>query len=39
VDKVLDINLAWLYRERKFSTVAAIDMEYLEGRVLVKFNG
>ncbi|MDR9500829.1 MAG: FtsQ-type POTRA domain-containing protein [Desulfurivibrionaceae bacterium] len=31
--------LAWLYRERKFSTVAAIDMEYLEGRVLVKFNG
>ncbi len=31
--------LAWLYKKRKFSTVASIDMEYLEGRVLVKFNG
>lgn len=31
--------LAWLYEKRKFSTVASIDMEYLEGRVLVKFNG
>lgn len=31
--------LAWLYRKKKFSTVAAIDMEYLEGRVLVKFHG
>ena len=31
--------LAWLYKKKKFSTVASIDMEYLEGRVLVKFNG
>ncbi len=31
--------LAWLYKKRKFSTVASIDMEYLEGRVLVKFDG
>lgn len=31
--------LAWLYKKRKFSTVASIDMEYLESRVLVKFNG
>ncbi len=37
--KRLSKVLAWLYRKKKFSTVASIDMEYLEGRVLVKFNG
>ena len=29
--------LAWLYKKKKFKTVTAIDLEYLEGRVLVSF--
>lgn len=29
--------LGWLYKKKKFKTVTAIDMEYLEGRVLVSF--
>lgn len=37
--KRLSRVLSWLYKQRKFSTVASIDMEYLESRVLVKFNG
>jgi cell division protein FtsQ len=29
--------LGWLYKKKKFKTVTAIDLEYLEGRVLVSF--
>ena len=29
--------LGWLYKKKKFETVTAIDLEYLEGRVLVSF--
>jgi cell division septal protein FtsQ len=35
--KRLSKVLGWLYKKKKFSTVVAIDLEYLEGRVLVSF--
>lgn len=31
--------LGWLYKKKKFNAVTAIDMEYLQGRVLVSFQG
>ncbi len=31
--------LGWLYRKKKFNTVTAIDLEYLQDRVLVSFQG
>lgn len=31
--------LGWLYKKKKFDTVTLIDLEYMEGRVLVSFQG
>lgn len=37
--KQLTRVLGWLYKKKKFASVAEINMDYLEGRVLVRFAG